>query len=431
MTTLRPSPPADTVTASSDSRIEKSVLASGVRVVTEQMPDARSVTVGFWIGVGGRDEPEPLSGASHFLEHLLFKGSAGRSAAEIAESVDAVGGEMNAFTAREHTAYYARLPERELGFGLDLLAEVISSPALRPHEVDAEREVILEEILSAEDTPEDRVHQALAATLFPDHPLGREVLGDRRSIDSMERDEIASFHAGHYRPANLVVAAAGRLDHRDVVERIDGFLDGGPLGARPVRSAPVAELSPLTVVHRPTEQAHLAMGWRGFGQDDPDRYALALLNHVLGGGMSSRLFQEIRETRGLVYSIYSFSSLYADAGALTIYAGTAPSKVAEVLSLVEAEVERLLDRGVTEREREVALGYLEGSFLLGLEDSGSRMARIGKSEVSRGEIVAVDEHIARVKAVTLDDISRVCKRVLGGPHTLAALGPFDESAFAA
>jgi predicted Zn-dependent peptidase len=432
MTTLRPSQTietAETVGASAAGGIEKSMLASGVRVVTEHMPEARSVTVGFWIGVGGRDEPEPLSGASHFLEHLLFKGSEERSAREIAESVDAVGGEMNAFTAREHTAYYARLPERELGFGLDLLAEVISVPALRAAEVDAEREVILEEILAAEDTPEDRVHQALAETLFPSHPLGREVLGDRRSIESMDRDAITSFHASQYRPANLVVAAAGRLDHDDVAARIDGFLDGGPYGAKPVREAPEAELSPLTVVHRPTEQAHMAIGWRGFGQDDPDRYGLAIVNHVLGGGMSSRLFQEIREHRGLVYSIYSFSSLYADAGALTVYAGTAPSKVREVLSLIEAETERLLDVGVTQREREVAIGYLEGSFLLGLEDSGSRMARIGKSEVSRGEIIAVDDHIERLRAVTIDDIARVCKRVLGGQSTLAALGPFDESLF--
>ena len=349
MTTLRPTAPAETITASSDSRIEKSVLPGGVRVVTEQMPDARSVTVGFWVGVGGRDEPEPISGASHFLEHLLFKGSEGRSARDIAEAVDAVGGEMNAFTAREHTAFYARLPERELGFGLELLADVVASPALRPHEVEAEREVILEEILSAEDTPEDRVHQALAETLFPRHPLGREVLGDKASIEAMERDEIAAFHADHYRPVNLVVAAAGRLEHDDVVRRIDGFLDGGAPGFKATREPPATDLRPLTVVHRPTEQAHLAIGWRGFGQDDPDRYALALLNHVLGGGMSSRLFQEVREQRGLVYSVYSFSSLYADAGALAVYAGTAPSKVDEVLSLIDGQIARLLDDGITSR----------------------------------------------------------------------------------
>ncbi|MGH9118450.1 MAG: M16 family metallopeptidase [Acidimicrobiales bacterium] len=431
MTTLRSTRPAETVTASSDSRIEKSVLPGGVRVVTEQMPDTRSVTVGFWVGVGGRDEAESLSGASHFLEHLLFKGSERRAAREIAESVDAVGGEMNAFTAREHTAFYARLPERELGFALELLAEVVSSPALRASEVDAEREVILEEILSAEDTPEDRVHQALAEALFPGHPLGREVLGGRGSIEAMARDDIAAFHHDQYRPANLVVAAAGRLDHDDVVGRIDGFLDGGPHGTKPVRVAPPPDPAPLTVVHRPTEQAHVAIGWRAFGQDDPDRYALALLNHVLGGGMSSRLFQEVREQRGLVYSIYSFSSLYADAGALTVYAGTAPSKVEEVLGLIDAEVGRLLDSGITGREREVALGYLEGSFVLGLEDSGSRMARIGKSEVSRGEIVAVDQHLALLKAVTTDDVARVGRRILGQPRTLAALGPFDESQFAA
>jgi predicted Zn-dependent peptidase len=412
-----------------ESRIEKVVLPGGVRVVSEEMPEARSVSVGFWVGVGGRDEPAELSGASHFLEHLLFKGSERQTARELAEAVDAVGGEMNAFTAREHTAYYARLPERELGFGLDLLAEVIAEPALRPHEVDAEREVILEEILSAEDTPEDRVHQALAEAMFPGHPLGREVLGDRESIEAMDSDDIAGFHARRYRPANLVVAAAGRLEHGQVVEALDGFLADGGAGHKPRRAAPASPPVELTVVTRPTEQAHVALGWRTFDHADPDRYALAVANQVLGGGMSSRLFQEVREQRGLVYSVYSFTSLYVDTGTLTVYAGTAPGKVAEVLGLIDAEIAGLIDGGITDREFDVAVGFLEGSFLLGLEDSGSRMARIGRSEVSKGEIVPVDEHLARLRAVTRGDVARVLERVLAGPRTLAALGPFDVSLF--
>jgi predicted Zn-dependent peptidase len=412
-----------------EGRVDKVVLPGGVRVVTEEMPEARSVSVGFWVGVGGRDESPELSGASHFLEHLLFKGTERRTARELAEAVDAVGGEMNAFTAREHTAYYARLPERELSFGLDLLAEVIADPALRPHEVEAEREVILEEILSTEDTPEDRVHQALAEAMFPDHPLGREVLGGRESIEAMAPDDIARFHADRYRPVNLVVAAAGRLEHTQVVDALDGFLADGAPGIKPNRAAPVTAAVESTVVTRPTEQAHLAMGWRTIDHADPDRYALAVANHILGGGMSSRLFQEVREERGLVYSIYSFTSLYADAGTLTVYAGTAPGKVADVLGLVEDEIARLLDEGITARELDVALGYLEGSFLLGLEDSGSRMARIGRSEVSKGEIVAVDEHLARLRALTTADIDRVLERVLAGPRTLAALGPFNETTF--
>ncbi|MGH9244653.1 MAG: M16 family metallopeptidase [Acidimicrobiales bacterium] len=415
---------------SADLGVVKTTLPSGVRVVTERMAESRSVTVGFWVAVGGRDEPAELSGASHFLEHLLFKGSEGRSAREIAEAVDAVGGEMNAFTAREHTAYYTRLPDRELGFGLGLLADVVARPALRSPEVDAERDVILEEILVSEDTPEDKVHQVLAEALFPDHPLGREVLGGRASIETMGRDDIAAFHADRYRPTNLVVAAAGRLDHDDVVARLDTFLGDGAAGERPRRQPPEPAPVPLTVVRRPTEQAHLALGWRAFDQEDPDRYALAIANHVLGGGMSSRLFQEVREQRGLVYSVYSFSSLYADAGSLTVYAGTAPSKVREVLAVIEGEIERMAIDGITERERDVALGYLEGSFVLGLEDSGSRMARIGKSEISRGEVVPVDEHLARLRAVTTGDVARVAKRILTGRRSLAAVGPFDESLFA-
>jgi predicted Zn-dependent peptidase len=410
--------------------IDKSLLPGGVRVVTEHMAESRSVTVGFWIGVGGRDEPPELSGASHFLEHLLFKGTERRSARQIAETVDALGGEMNAFTAREHTAYYTRLPAEHLDFGLELLADVVAAPALRAHEVDAEREVILEEILSAEDTPEDKVHQALAEALFPGHPLGREVLGGRESIEAMARDDVAAFHAGQYCPANLVVAVAGRVEHDRVLERLDGFLGAGDLGERPLRRPPDQVPTPITVVNRPTEQAHVAIGWRAFDQDDPDRYALAVANHVLGGGMSSRLFQEVREERGLVYSVYSFTALYFDVGTLVVYAGTAPSKVREVLSLVDAEIEHMAAKGITDRELEVAKGYLEGSFVLGLEDSGSRMARIGKSEVSRGEIIPVDEHLRRLASVTTADVSRVLDRILTSPRSLAAVGPFDESFFA-
>ncbi len=393
------------------------------------MPEARSVTTGFWVGVGGRDEAPDVAGASHFLEHLLFKGTAGRSAREIAAAVDARGGEMNAFTAREHTAYYTRLPDRDLEFGLDLLTDVLSAPALRPHEVDAEREVILEEILLSEDTPDDKVHTVLYEALYPGHPLGREVLGSPDTVEVMTRDDIATFFGGHYRPANLVVAAAGRLDHDTVVEGVARCLEDVEPGVRPERQPPPPFAATTTVVRKPTEQAHLALGWRGLDQDDDDRYALAVLNQVAGGGMSSRLFQEIREERGLAYSVYSYSSLYSDAGAWAVYAGTSPAKVAEVLRLVDAEVDRLLESGVTADELAVAAGYLEGSLLLGLEDSGSRMARLGKSQISRGETLTVDEQVARIQAVTLDDVKRVIGRVLDAPRALAVVGPFDEDAF--
>ncbi|MEJ7584188.1 MAG: pitrilysin family protein [Acidimicrobiales bacterium] len=379
--------------------------------------------MGCYVAIGGRDETAALAGASHFLEHLLFKGTATRSAHEIAEAVDARGGELNAFTAQEHTAFFTRLPSRELTFAIDLLADVVTVPAFRPEEVDSERQVILEELSLSEDEPDERAHTLCMEALFPGHPLGREVLGSRDTIEAMTRDQIAGFHAEHYRAANLVVVAAGDLDHDTLTARVDSRF-GAVLaeGARPTRTAPSARPVPLAVLRRPTEQAHLVLGWRTFDLHHPDRYPLAVLNQVLGSGMSSRLFQEIRERRGLAYSVYSYSSLYSDAGALMVYAGTAPSRLAEVRALIVTEVDRLLADGVTEHELGVAKGYLEGSLVLGLEDSGSRMARLGSNLIARGEVTAVDQHLERIAAVTGADVDRVIAGVLSEPATLAAVG---------
>jgi predicted Zn-dependent peptidase len=405
--------------------IDKSVLPNGVRVVTEHMPTSRSVSIGFWVGVGARDEPVERAGASHFLEHLLFKGTDQRSARQIAESVDAVGGEMNAFTAKEHTAYYLRLPEQEFAFGLELLVDVMSAPAFRPHEVDAERHVILEEILMSHDEPDDRVYTALFEALFPDHPLGREVLGDEDTVSAMEPAQIAEFFGAWYRPANLVVAVAGNVTHDRVLAGVERYLADIPSGAAPVRVAPTAAAEPLRVEHRPTEQAHVSQGWSALHYDDPDRYVLAVANQVLGGGMSSRLFQEVREERGLAYSIFSSPTAFSDSGALSIYVGTAPARLAEALTVIDGVVGDLVAQGITDQELDVARGYLEGSLVLGLEDSGSRMGRLGSSETIRGEVISVDEHVRRIRAVTRDDVTRVLERIFTGERTLAAVGPFD------
>ena len=411
----------------SDKHVRRTTLPNGIRVVTERMPEARSVTTGFWVAVGGRDEPAELAGASHFLEHLVFKGSEQRSAREIAESVDAIGGEMNAFTSREHTAYYTRLPADELSFGLDLLCDVLAEPALRAHEVDAEREVILEELAMSEDTPDDKVHSLMADAVFPQHPLGREVLGDEETVAALSRDEIQTFFKEHYRPANVVIAAAGRLEHEDVLTHLNSFLDAVDMGSAPVRRPPSSPPKPLAVEQRPTEQAHLTLGWRAIDQRDDDRFALAVGNQSFGGGLSSRLFQEIREQRGLAYSVYSAASLYTDSGLFMVYAGTAPSKVNEVLDLIDAEVAKVVADGITERELRVASGYLVGALLLNLEDSGSRMGRLARGELAAGEALTVDEQVDRIRAVTLDDVHRVMQRILTGPHSLAAVGPFDEA----
>jgi predicted Zn-dependent peptidase len=406
--------------------IERSTLTSGVRVVTESVPDARSLAVGVYVGVGGRDEPDLLAGASHFLEHLLFKGTPTRSARELAEAIDATGGDMNAYTSREHTAFYARVPAAHGPMAVRILAEVLGEPALRPDEVDAEREVILEELAAAEDSPEDVVHTRLADALFPGHPLGREVLGTEATIEALSRDEIAGFHGEWYRPANLVVAAAGRTTHQEVLDLLDGFNGAGDGGAVPERSAPVADPEPLVVVRHPVEQAHLTFGWRGLAQDDPDRWALAVANYALGGGTASRLFQEVREERGLAYTVYSSVSMNVDCGALTAYAATSPAKVPEVVEITERIVAELVEGGITAREHTLALGFLEGSLELAQEDTGSRMARIGRSEQVRAEVLTLDEHLAKLRAVTPDDVARVLRRVLGGHRTLVAVGPFDD-----
>src|SRR6266550_3370266 len=373
------------------------------------MPELRSVAVGFWAGTGSRDEPDPLAGASHFLEHLLFKGTEGRSAQEIAETVEAVGGEMNAFTTKEYTTYYVRILDESLDLALDILSDVVWAPAFRPDEVDCERQVILEEIKMHEDTPDELVHSLFTEALFPGQTVGREVLGQRDAIVAMTRDQIAGFH------------------HDRMVEAVAARFTGG-LGDREPR--PEAEIRPagaVRVLHRPTEQAHLVLGMPGLSRSDPDRWALSVLNHVVGGGMSSRLFQEVREKRGLAYSVYSYRSSLEDTGTFAVYAGTAPERAPEVLSIIDAELDRLCaERCLAPAELERAKGHFKGQMALGLESSSARMERIGRSEVTSGEIQSVDDMVAAIDAVTPDDVARVIDRVLAaGPRVLAAVGPVD------
>ncbi|HEX9970337.1 MAG TPA: pitrilysin family protein [Acidimicrobiales bacterium] len=410
--------------------IRTTELDCGITVVTEAMPDVRSVSAGFWVGTGSRDEPPVLAGASHFLEHLLFKGTPTRPARRIAEDVDAVGGDMNAFTAKEHTAFYLRVLDESLELGLDILSDILWDPAFRPDEVESERQVILEEILMRADEPADFVHEVFAEALFPDHPLGREVLGDEARIEAMSPDDIRSFWAHHYRPGNIVFSAAGRLDHDALAAGVERRFAGERGGERP-RRTPLGEgVEPVTVSTQSTEQAHLVLGVRALSQDDERRYALSVLDHVLGGGLSSRLFQAIREDRGLAYSVYSYRSSYEDTGALSAYAGTAVENAQQVLELMNDEFDRLAASGITARELEVAKGHLKGEMALSLEDSGARMHRIGRSQLIHGRVVPVDELVARIDAVTLDAVAEVAAEVLSGPRVLAVVGPFDSDAFA-
>jgi predicted Zn-dependent peptidase len=406
-----------------DASIQDSRLGNGIRVVTDAMPEARSVSIGVWAAVGGRDEPPALAGASHFLEHLVFKGTASRSARQIAEAIDGVGGSMNAFTTSEHTAYHCRLPHERLELGLEVLGDVLTVPAFRANDVEAERNVILEEIDMNLDLPEDWVHTLLAEAMFPEHPLGREVLGTEQTVSAMTRDEIAGFFNERYQAANLVVVAAGRLDHDALVAAAESTLGTLEGGERATRLAPVLPPRPEVSEHKDTEQSHVAIGWRGVPHTHPDRYAVGVLNQILGGGTSSRLFQEIREERGLAYAVYSYASSYQDSGAVVVYAGTSPEHVPEVMGLVDEQVDKLIHDGPTVQEVAVATGYLEGSMLLGLEDTGGRMGRLGRNLMARDDLVTIEEHIEHIRAVTGADVQRVANDILGAPRTLATIGP--------
>jgi predicted Zn-dependent peptidase len=405
---------------------ELTTLASGVTVVTESMPSVRSATVGMWVGVGSRDEEPHQAGCSHFLEHLLFKGTSRRSARDIAEALDAVGGEMNAFTSKELTCFYARVLDRDLPLAFDVLADMMVAATNSPVDVEAERQVVLSELDIHHDTPDDLVHSDFAEVLLGRHPLALETLGSVASISGMARETIHGYYLEHYRPENLVVAAAGNVEHDRVVALTDQLLGdlGRPGGTPPRRQAPDRfGVADVHIRQRPTEQAHVVLGTPGIPQDDEDRWALRVLNTLLGGGMSSRLFQEIREARGLAYSTYSYVSSYTDGGLFGAYAGTAPGKVDEVLDLLRRELDEVGGE-VTSDEVERAKGAVKGGMVLSLEDSGSRMSRIGKQVATGAPIVTVDEALERIGAVDLDAVRRVAQRVMRAPRDLAVVGPF-------
>ena len=411
--------------------IRRDTLSCGARLVTEQMPDTRSVTVGVWVGTGARDEEDERSGASHFLEHLLFKGTPAWGASAIAEAVDEVGGDMNAFTTKEYTAFYIRLLSEHLPLGLDVLGAIMTDPALAERDIDAERQVILDEILMHGDEPADLAAEQCAAAMFPHHPLGREVLGVPTSVRALHRPHIHEFFEHHYRTGNMVVAAAGGLDHDHVAAEVERHFAARGGGRAPARRAPAPPAASVVVTRKATEQVHLVVGMPTGGRRAPDRWALAVLNHALGGGLSSRLFQEVRERRGLAYSIWSDRTHYDEVGVLSVSVGTAPGNAREVLSLVHGQIDMMGEHGITERELAVAKGHLRAETLLSLEDSGARMSRIGSSLLLHGEVLEIETLLQRVDAVTLDDVAALAASLAAGPRTVSVVGPFDEADFAA
>ena len=422
--------------AGSDGTVIRTVLPGGLRVITESLPAVRSAAFGIWAGVGSRDEDPHHTGATHYLEHLLFKGTSRRSALDISAAMDAVGGELNAFTAKEYTCYYARVLDADLPLAIDVLSDMVTSSLIEAKDVDAERGVILEEIAMNEDDPADLVHEAFSAQVFGDTPLGRPILGTVDSINSITRDRIAEHYRARYTPDSLVVAASGNLDHDAVVELTSAaFSQALDAGGRKQPASPrldgdqanAAIGTGVRLLSRPVEQANVVLGCSGLARTDDRRFALGVLNAALGGGMSSRLFQEVREKRGLAYSVYSFSSQHAECGMWGIYAGCLPAKTEEVLAICQDEISKVLESGLTDEELDRGKGQLRGSIVLGLEDPSSRMSRLGKSELVYPRLEPVDEVLAEIDGVSHDQVREVAREVLAQPKALAIVGPFDDA----
>jgi predicted Zn-dependent peptidase len=413
--------------------VSRSVLPGGLRVVTEFLPAVRSVALGIWVGVGSRDEDQTHAGATHYLEHLLFKGTSKRTALDISAEMDAVGGEMNAFTAKEYTCYYARVLDADLPLAVDILSDMVTSSLVTPKDVDAERNVVLEEIAMNEDDPSDTVHEAFTAKLFGDTPLGRPILGTTDSINAITREQIYEHYQARYTPEHLVVAAAGNLDHREVTELVTRAFgpaldrDAAPAAPRLTGDHQLNTAGAGTsLISRGIEQANLVLGCEAMARTDRRRFALGVLNAAFGGGMSSRLFQEVREKRGLAYSVYSFTGQHADTGMWGIYVGCLPSKADDVLAICTEEIERVVAGGLTDAELDRGKGQVRGSIVLGLEDPSSRMSRLGKSELVYPRLEPVDEVLTAIDAVSHDDIRQIAAEILTRPKALAVVGPFDD-----
>jgi len=403
----------------------KTVLDNGIAIMSEPMDSVRSITLGIWFAVGSRDESPVEAGMSHFMEHMMFKGTPTRSARDISEEFDRLGAELNAFTSKEYTAYYSRFVDEHLDTAFEILSDMVVSASLEQDACVSEREVVIEEIARMEDTPDDRIHEIFSAALWPDHPIGLPILGSRETVGGFDHGQSVAFRSRHYVSGNVVVAAAGNVDHDALVALAEKHLGGiarGPRSMRPVAHA--ASASRLEVLHKETEQAHICYGVSTMNAHHPDRFALALLDGVLGGGMSSRLFQEIREKRGLAYAVYSFSALYGDTGEFAVYAGTRPDNAETVVKLIREELDRVAADGVTTDELDRVRQASTGHLVLGLESTRMRMQRLGKNEVTGGEILSADEIMERFNAVTMDDLKRVSAEVLSAEKVLAVIGPF-------
>jgi len=415
--------------------VVRTVLPSGLRIVTEEVPSVRSAAIGIWVNVGSRDETSAVAGASHFLEHLLFKGTTRRTALEISSTIEAVGGEMNAFTSKEYTCFYARVIDTDLPMAIDVVSDLITSSIVSALDVDAERKVVLEEIAMRDDDPSDLVHDLYAETYYGDTQLGRPILGTIKSIKDMTRSSVFNYYKKKYLPQDLVVAVAGNIKHKRVVAMVeealsrDNFLDvkGSPQirPNTPVKTKPMQSVGLMT---RKTEQAHMFYGMEGVARSDERRFAMGVLASALGGGMSSRLFQEIREKRGLAYSVYAYAQQFAGSGQIGFYAGCNPTKAIEVIEIIREVLADVAENGMSHEEIERAKGAVRGSLVLSQEDSGSRMSRIGKNEIVYGQVMGFDEILQAISRVNPTDVREIANEFLTKSPTLALVGPFKSEA---
>jgi predicted Zn-dependent peptidase len=417
--------------------VKRSVHSSGLRIVTEEVPSVRSAAVGIWVDVGSRDEAPATAGASHFLEHLLFKGTTSRTALEISSSIESVGGEMNAFTSKEYTCFYARVIDTDLPMAIDVVSDLITSSIVTALDVDAERKVVLEEIAMRDDDPSDLVHDLFSDTYYGDTQIGRPILGTIDSIKGMSRNTVFNYYKKKYLPQDLVVAVAGNIKHKKVVAMVeqalsrDNFLD--VLAAPVIRpNIPIRNTKQQSVglLYKKSEQAHMFYGMEGVARADDRRFAMGVLSAALGGGMSSRLFQEIREKRGLAYSVYAYAQQFAGSGVLGFYAGCNPTKAIEVVEIIRSVLSDVADNGMTHEEIERAKGAVRGSLVLSQEDTGSRMSRIGKNEIVYGQVMDFDDILKAISRVSAQDIHEIASEFLVKTPTLALVGPFkNESKF--
>jgi predicted Zn-dependent peptidase len=415
--------------------VVRTVLPSGLRIVTEEVPSVRSAAIGIWVNVGSRDETPAVAGASHFLEHLLFKGTTRRTALEISATIEAVGGEMNAFTSKEYTCFYARVIDTDLPMAIDVVSDLITSSIVSALDVDAERKVVLEEIAMRDDDPSDLVHDLYAETYYGNTTLGRPILGTVKSIKEMSRSSVFNYYKKKYLPQDLVVAVAGNIKHKRVVAMVeealsrDNFLDvkGAPQirPNTPVKTKPMHSVGLLT---RKTEQAHMFYGMEGVARSDDRRFAMGVLASALGGGMSSRLFQEIREKRGLAYSVYAYAQQFAGSGQIGFYAGCNPTKAIEVVEIIREVLADVAENGMSHEEIERAKGAVRGSLVLSQEDSASRMSRIGKNEIVYGQVMGFDDILKAIARVNPTDVREIASEYLTKSPTLALVGPFKNEA---